>query len=362
MKQQQHTREYNHFILKMKERPILFDTGLWVIFLFLLSGLTSLNGSWPFSFYLLNMLVALPAMLLFGYTMKIWGNRLLFEQRRPVLFFLVFIVLTLACSLLIPVLHHRLFFGLLYPRVFEPGVWFNWRLIPQNLILLWFPYFILSIQSLFMHWFKAEQEKLIVKNKQLLAEIQLMKIKLHPHFLFNTLNNLYAMACKDNPMTSEYIMRLSELYRVMLYECNKEFYPLLTELSLIEHYIELEKIRYDDRLEVSINFPSAISDEVVIPPLLLFTFVENAFKHGCRNEVGKPFVRIQLEINDDYLFFKAENSTPEQAMKAAEFGGIGLDNTMKRLELIYENEYVLENGRSPGGYSVFLKIPKLMMS
>lgn len=361
MKQAKHSRDYQHFIVKMMERPVLFDTGLWVLLIFLLSGLISLNGSWPFSFYLLNMLVALPAMLLFGYSMKIWGNRLLFEQRRPVYFLLVLVVMTLGCATLIPLMHHHLFFGLIYPRVFEPDKWFNWRLVPQNLILLWFPYFILSIQSLFMHWFKAEQEKLIVKNKQLLAEIQLMKIKLHPHFLFNTLNNLYAMACKEHPMTSDYIMRLSELYRIMLYECNKEFYPLSTELKMMEDYIELEKIRYDERLEVKMIFPSNLPDNLVIPPLLFFTFVENAFKHGCRNEVGKPFVRIQLDSENDFLYFRAENSIPDQNLKTAEFGGIGLDNTMKRLELIYESDYELEHGKNAEGYAVKLKIPKLTM-
>ena len=356
------TKDYNHFMLRMIERPYLFHLGIWVVILLLLTGLISLNGSWPFSFYLLNMIVALPVMILFSYTMKIWGNQLLFEKRMLVLFSLVFSVCTFIGSLLIPLLHHYVFFGVFYPRVFEPTIWFNWRLIPQNLILLWFPYFILSMQSLFMHWFKAEQEKLIVENKQLLAEIQLMKIKLHPHFLFNTLNNLYAMSRKDNLMTSEYIMRLSELYRIMLYECNKEFYPVNTELELISNYIELEKIRYDERLDLKVRFSENIDDSIILPPLLLFTFIENSFKHGCRNDVGRPFVHINLEMDSDNIRFHAENSIPDQLTQAANYGGIGLNNTRKRLELIYENEYTFDYGQSNDRYVVNLKIPKLYLS
>lgn len=355
-------KKYNHFMLEMIKHPYLFHLGIWMIILFLLTGLISLNGSWPFAFYLLNMLVTLPVMILFSYTMKIWGNQLLFKYRRLLLFTLVFSSCTFVASLLIPLMHHFVFFGVFYPRVFEPNDWFNWRLIPQNLILLWFPYFILSMQSLFMHWFKAEQEKLIMENKQLLAEIQLMKIKLHPHFLFNTLNNLYAMSRKKNPMTSEYIMRLSELYRIMLYECNKEFYQVNTEIELISNYIELEKIRYDDRLDLKVEMPEMITNEWIIPPLLLFTFVENAFKHGCRNDVGQPLVHINLSIDDNYLYFNAKNSIPGKKPENPGFGGIGLSNTHKRLELIYENDYSFDYGHLNNQYIVNLKIPKLILS
>lgn len=362
MKKMQATREYNHFMIRMIDRPVLFHIGVWIVVLLLLTGLTSLGGSWPFTFYLLNMLVALPIMILFSYTMKIWGNKLLFEQRRLILFSILFSVFTFTGSLIIPLAHHYVFFGVFYPRVFEPSVWFNWRLIPQNLILLWFPYFILSMQSLFTHWFKAEQEKLIVENKQLLAEIQLMKIKLHPHFLFNTLNNLYAMSRKDNPMTSEYIMRLSELYRIMLYECNKEFYPVNVEIELMQNYIELEKIRYDERLDLKCSFPENIDSSIIIPPLLFFTFVENSFKHGCRNDVGRPFVHIKIEMDADHIRFHAENSIPDKLPNTPNYGGIGLDNTRKRLELIYENEYNFDYGRSNDRYLVNLVVPKLYLS
>ncbi|MFA9389297.1 MAG: sensor histidine kinase [Prolixibacteraceae bacterium] len=346
----------------MINHKVLFHFGMWILVLLILTGLTSLNGSWPFSFYLLNMLVALPAMILFSYSVGALGNKLLFENNSPILFLTVFFIFTFFLALTIPLLQHYIFFGVFYPRVFEPTVWFNWRLIPQNLILLWFPYFILSIQSFFMHWFKAEQEKLIIENKQLLSEIQLMKIKLHPHFLFNTLNNLYAMSRKDNKNTSEYIMKLSELYRIMLYECNKDFYPVFEEVALIRNYIELEKIRYDERLKLIVHLPENIDESLIIPPLLLFTFVENSFKHGCREDVGLPFIHFELLIKENEISFYSENSIPDGQFSKVNYGGIGLSNTRKRLDLIYQNEYSFQIETVNDLYVVALKIPKLYLS
>lgn len=337
-----------------------FHAVLWAAILLVLSGLTSLNGRWPFVFYFLNMLISLPAMILFSYAMDACGRRLLFKSRKPLFFALILVASTVLGALLIPLLNHFVFFGLIYPRAFEPIPWFNWRTIPQNAILLWLPYFILSIRTVLMNWFKAEQEKLSVTNKQLLAEIQLMKIKLHPHFLFNTLNNLYVMATFNNAKAADYILKLSELYRIMLYECNKEFYPLREELQLIENYIELEKIRYDEKLKLEITFPAQIPENIKIPPLLFFTFVENAFKHGCRNDVGHPFIRLKLELNEKEIIFEANNSIPDNNRKTSEYGGIGLENTKQRLELIYKNKYNFLCESNSYSYNVKLDIPKFL--
>lgn len=354
-------KNYGQYINRVIDHPLLFNTTLWIGVIFLLSGLTSLNGSWPYGFYLLNMLVALPSMALFGYSMDAIGKNLLFATRKLALFFILLLLFTFGCSVLIVVSNHYLFFGLFYPRVFEPITWFNWRLIPQNFLILWIPYFLILIKTFFVNWFKAEQEKLIIENKQLLSEIQLMKIKLHPHFLFNTLNNLYAMAKRNSNNTSEYILKLSDLYRIMLYECDKDFYPLREELMLIRNYIELEKIRYDQRLSLEFLIPDCLEDNIMIPPLLFFTFVENAFKHGCRNDIGQPFIQIKIELNNEHIQFQSVNSVPLRST-LNEFGGIGLENTQKRLELIFKDEYLFEHAAEANCYRVKLKIPKLYLS
>ncbi len=270
--------------------------------------------------------------------------------------------MTSFCALLIPVMNHWFFFGMIYPRIFEPSPWFNWRHVPQNLIILWFPFFIFLLKTLFENWFQSEKEKLVIENKRLLAEIQLMKIKLHPHFLFNTLNNLYAMAKVNSESTPDYIMKLSEIYRIMLYECNKDFYSVNEELSLIRNYIELEKIRYDERLKLNMQIPEYIENNLLIPPLLLFTFVENSFKHGCRNDLKNPFIDISVTVDNEFLYFHSLNSLPRNTTHENHRGGIGLDNTRKRLELIYENDYSYEYKVSENLYEVNLKIPNLRES
>jgi LytS/YehU family sensor histidine kinase len=184
-----------------------------------------------------------------------------------------------------------------------------------------------------------------------------MKIKLHPHFLFNTLNNLYAMAATQHVDTPDYILKLSEIYRIMLYECNKEYYPLHEEIKLISNYIELEKIRYDKRLELNVDFPDTISEEIIVPPLLFFTFVENSFKHGCRNNVDNPFINISIRIENECIIYESQNSIPDSAPEKKSHGGIGLDNTGKRLELIYKDKYEFESGIQDGRYKAYLKIP-----
>ena len=155
------TKQYFHRFIS---KSYIFHIVLWLAVLIILSVLTGLNGNWPFYFYFLNMVVALPAMMIFTYAMEWFSQHLLFKKRSNVgLFIFIFLLMTVLCSLLIPVLNHVLFFGLFFNRIFEPDPWFNWRLIPQNLILLWLPYFALSIRTVSEYWFQSEQDKLLIK-------------------------------------------------------------------------------------------------------------------------------------------------------------------------------------------------------
>lgn len=341
----------------LDNNKLIFNLLLWITVLILLTVIVSLNSTWPLEFNFLYMLSALPAMMLFTYSMNYFSIRFLFRNKKTGMFASLLVISSVACAILIPVLHHLIFFNLFYPRVFEPSSWFSWKNIPQNLILLWVPFFILSIRTFFMYWFKSEQQRLNIENKQLLAEIQLMKIKLHPHFLFNTLNNLYAMAVTQHADTPGYILKLSEIYRIMLYECDKEYYPLFEEKKLIDNYIELEKLRYGNRLSLDMDLPAEISESILLPPLLLFTFVENAFKHGCRNDVENPFINIRLKISNQHIEFESCNSIPDITPAKSKIGGIGLENTRKRLELIYPHRHQFTSGIENGQYRVKLQIP-----
>lgn len=191
-------------------------------------------------------------------------------------------------------------------------------------------------------WFVQQNENHEMEKQNLKSELNLLKTQLHPHFLFNTMNNLYALSLEESGKTSEGIAKISELLRLVLYECNEAEVSLLKEVRLIQDYIDLEKLRYDNRLHVSFEV-SGNCEQVKIAPMLFFTFVENCFKHGSRNDPEKPYILIKIEVNKAGIRFYAENSKPQTSKNIRkQNGGIGLKNVQKRLSLIYGDNYNLE--------------------
>lgn len=183
------------------------------------------------------------------------------------------------------------------------------------------------------------------------AELQFLRAQIHPHFLFNTLNNLYGLALKQSPHTPDSILKLSGLLDFILYECNADKIPLRKEVELIRHYIELERLRFGTRL--SLQFESGLPEnDLFLAPLLLLPFVENAFKHGAANAADDTvFVKIDLYATGNTLFFQVENSKQPGPARRNEHHGIGLKNVEKRLELLYPGRYTL---KKIDGDNVFL--------
>jgi two-component system, LytTR family, sensor kinase len=171
------------------------------------------------------------------------------------------------------------------------------------------------------------------------AELNYLKSQTNPHFLFNTLNNIYALAKDKSDLAPESILKLSEILRFMLYQTGNPFLPVEQEIKIIGDYIALEKLRYDDTLRVSFNYK--IRDmKQLLPPLLLMPLVENAFKHGASETRDHPFVDINLSIEQQKLFFQVNNSTEKHLDNTAIKENIGLSNLRRQLELLYQ-EYEL---------------------
>ena len=210
-------------------------------------------------------------------------------------------------------------------------------------------------------WFEQQQEKHDMEKKHLESELNLLKGQLHPHFLFNTMNNLYALSLEKSSKTSEGIARISDLLRSVLYECNTPEIALDKEIALIDNYIDLEKMRYGEHLNVAFAV-SGKTANMKIAPMMLFTFVENSFKHGSGNKHENSFIKIKLEVTENELLFKAENSKPAQINKLEDkqSGGIGLTNVKKRLEIIYPGNYELCCCDKECCYLVNLKIRRSM--
>jgi len=204
--------------------------------------------------------------------------------------------------------------------------------------------------------FYQDQKKYLELNEQKkTAELSALKNQLNPHFLFNTLNNLYALSLKKSDKAPEVISKLSDILDYMLYRCNDKYVPLHKEIELIENYIELEKVRYGNRANISFKFD--VKEEVKIAPLILLSFVENAFKHGVSQEINEATIDIDLKASSDQISFLITNSIPRVSEESrAESNSIGLKNVRKQLELIYNDSYELKTNRTQDTYHVQLKV------
>jgi two-component system LytT family sensor kinase len=225
--------------------------------------------------------------------------------------------------------------------------------ILSSLLILFFVCSIaLAIKLVRSNMRQKELAQEIIKKK-LETELQFLKAQTNPHFLFNTLNNIYALARKRSDQTADVVMKLSKLLRFMLYESQKTTVSIADEIQVVVDYIELEKIRYNEKLEI--DFTRSVDNELQpIAPLILLPFVENAFKHGISENRFNSYIRISLELKDGQLSFLCENSKAEEITKS-EAETIGLGNIRRQLELLYP-KHLLEIKNEKGYFTVLLKI------
>ena len=201
---------------------------------------------------------------------------------------------------------------------------------------------------------KLKQTALQLRIEKQEAELNYLKSQTNPHFLFNTLNNIYSLAKDKSDLAPDSILRLSEILRFMLYETGGEYIGIGQETKIISDYIALEKLRYDDSLRV--NFKYEIQDmKQPIPPLLLVPLVENAFKHGASETRHQPFVDIHLTVNQLRLAFFVKNSVEEAPEEEGVKENIGLSNLRRQLELLY-TDYELSFQKTDSVFTATLKI------
>ncbi|MGN6800858.1 MAG: sensor histidine kinase [Ginsengibacter sp.] len=190
--------------------------------------------------------------------------------------------------------------------------------------------------------------------EKLNLERDFLKAQLNPHFLFNTLNNLYGLSLREDEQTPVVITQLSEMMRYTLYESNAQLVPLEREINYLENYVRLEKMRYKSEASIVCEIDDSRVDGQLIAPLLTFTFVENAFKYGMKRR-GEGFVKIFISVENNVFYFSILNDKPLK-QKASEFGGIGLENAKKRLELLYPGAHALAIEDKENAYFVELTI------
>ena len=193
------------------------------------------------------------------------------------------------------------------------------------------------------YWYLKEQRNLQLQKENTDAQLELLTAQVHPHFLFNTLNNIYSKTQLESPGGSKMILELSHILRYILDEGRKPLVPLEGEMQLLLDYINLEKVRYDERLDLHISFPKNV-ENIYIAPLLLLSFVENSFKHGSSKMIKSPWINLKIEMQQDKLVMKLMNG--KLANHHLNRKGTGIENVQKRLELLYPGNHSLqiENG------------------
>ena len=201
---------------------------------------------------------------------------------------------------------------------------------------------------------RRDQKQLALLEKQNLEQqLEYLKYQINPHFLMNTLNNIHALVDFDPEKAKSTILELSKMMRFVLYEGNKKGVPLDREIAFMQNYITLMKLRYTDKVRITVKVPESIPNNEV-PPLMFITFIENAFKHGVSYRQDS-FIDIEISINDGHLIFCCSNSRiPKEEDK---HGGVGLANVKQRLDLIYKDRYKLDINDEPSHYTVKLNIP-----
>ena len=202
---------------------------------------------------------------------------------------------------------------------------------------------------------KDAKELVELEKKSLEQQLEYLKYQINPHFFMNTLNNIHALVDIDAEKAKHTIVELSKMMRFVLYEGNKKGVPLDREIAFIQHYITLMKLRYTDKVSITVSTPEQMPNKE-IPPLLLITFIENAFKHGVSYQ-QESYINIAIKVEGDNLHFSCNNS--KQAIQEQRPGGVGLTNVKQRLALIYDHNYTLTIKDEADAYHVELTIPLL---
>lgn len=338
-------------ILKKAFLHLLFWASVWFFFSTFFS-VGSINKNFIFWFSTILSAISIVSSYVFIY--HLIPEFLINKKEKLFILYTFYAVVFIVCAVLVTVVFGFVFF---YNLEFQkmPALTKNSGVI---LVCVFLVIALASGLKILKHNYKSLEEKKTLENKILQTQLQLkeqelkfLKMQIHPHFLFNTLNTLYGFALKKSEKAPDMILKLSNLLDYILYQVDKPKVLLQDEIKHIEDYISLEKSRFQDSLQIHFD-KDLRNQQLEIAPMLLLPFVENAFKHGNRI-AGVLNVTIYLKTDENELNFRIENSAIK---KEHSKNGIGLENIEKRLKLLYNNNYFLEISSKESLFKVNLKI------
>lgn len=252
--------------------------------------------------------------------------------------------------------------ALLYPDIPNENLWeiisrpsetlgiYLFRFTP---FAFWFAFIKIGIDQL-----RSNQQIAELGKEKTAAELSLLKAQIHPHFLFNTLNNLYTLTLEKSDKAPEVVEKLSAMLDYLLYRCNEKKVTVQQEVELIQNYLSLESLRYGDKLNLTFEHQIDTPSTALVAPLILISPVENAFKHGASGNTDKPTIRIKLSVDNGELQFEVWNNKPAEApTDDREYtAGIGLTNVRRQLNLLYPDRHTLLIEEDKLAFSVVLTI------
>jgi hypothetical protein len=306
-----------------------------------------------------SILIFLPFFMLYVYVVLYWLVPRLLLKSAYVAFFFSYCVWALAGLFLSYACRYFFIPDSLFPNSAPRPAFMH----PFTLVLDTLDFTVTNVMAAFAvfirmytFWRGEVWHKLQLTQEKAKAELELLKAQLHPHFLFNTLNNLQALVLEKSDKAPQTLMRLSAILSYVLYECRDAEVPLEREISICRDYIQLESERNGDRLDISMDFSDPVSGKMVAP-MLFQPFIQNAFKYSPAEQAGKAWMSIELSVRHNHVFFRVINSADFTARIAAEPDEqTGIRNIRRRLELIYPGRHQLSRERGDGVYIVSLSI------
>jgi len=347
---------FDNSFLYRGSRHLLFFSAIVLLFTCILYNQ---NAGQPFW----NMLQVtfLNAMFFFGYayiTIFLMIPEFLIK-RKIVWFLLLFALVGFGLSALKLLVSDTIFYASISPENSTEDGFLDLRSIVVNTKDMSFIVAILSIAKYAKDYIYADRVHKKLELQKKAAQKKLLGSQFDPHFMFNTINNLYALSLLNPQKTRDVIFRIKIVLNYIIEESQKEFVTLKEEIALVENYIQLEKLRYGKRLRVTLN-KEGESEETTIAPMILFFLVENSFKHGSSLDAGVPWINIDIKAKEDWIFIKTENSKPKSLIKKQkqELEGEGYKNLVKRLDILYGKEvYKLNIDNKEETFMVTLELP-----
>jgi hypothetical protein len=373
-----HSNKYNLLVTK----PWVYHSLFWLSY-YIFGALISLSIHQIYDgrFYA-ELLTLLPPDMLLVYV-NLYLLVPLFLLKRKFIFYFAALLLSLSAESTLNIYLHHLY-GLGGSPIFAATGDFNGRNFASQLLNGIYLLGLTTALKFLKDWM-LQQKKLQEKERQQIAlELNFLKSQVHPHFFFNTLNNLYSLTLQKSDLAPEVVLKLSNLMSYMLYESGAALVPLDKEIANLENYIALERLRFGNRLSLEFSHSPLPPDPIRIPPLILLTFVENSFKHGIGQSIGDGHISIALKIQQQQLLFTIDNSMETRSTTANRYpaghpsahptghhstpadpltsptgptNGIGLKNVIRRLDLLYGPRYRLDLAETGDNFHVTLKMP-----